>query len=246
MLPNHHGLHRLFQRTRLLGLTAMLLSFGGIYEPVFSAEVAVTEKTKETERAEALIPLLEGRQEFWAVGEFVHLGSPAVPVLVNALSHPSRRVRLNAIEAIYLIKDKSALPALNAAAANPGEIPAVREKALRVAIRLDPENAIPALEAMARDRDEAIRNVVVSESRQIKNTAVIELLITMLGDDAPSVADGALRTLYGFTGRLVERQDFLQSTKEERMAWSKEWAQWWEANRDKFNAAAQRPQSRGF
>jgi HEAT repeats len=246
MLPKHPGLHRFFQRARLLGLTAVLLNFGGIYEPVFSAEVAVTDKTKETQRAEALIPLLEGRQEFWAIGEFVHLGPPAVPVLVNALNHPSRRVRLNAIEAIYLIKDKSALSALNAAAANPGEIPAVREKALRVAIRLDPENAIPALEAMSRDRDEAIRNVVVSESRQIKNNAVIELLIAMLGDDAPSVADGALRTLYGFTGRLVERQDFLQSTKEQRMAWSKEWAQWWEANRDKFNSAAQRPQGRGF
>jgi HEAT repeat protein len=164
---------------------------------------------------------------------------------VNALNHPSRRVRLNAIEAIYLIKDKSALSALNAAAANPGEIPAVREKALRVAIRLDPENAIPALEAMSRDRDEAIRNVVVSESRQIKNNAVIELLIAMLGDDAPSVADGALRTLYGFTGRLVERQDFLQSTKEKRVVWAKEWAEWWEANRDKFNLATG-PQGRGF
>ena len=204
----HRGLPRLFKRASLLGLIAMLLTLGSIYDPVFSDTVAIAEETQEKQRTEALIPLLEGRQEFWAIGEFVHIGPPAVPVLVTALNHPSRRVRLNAIEAIYLIKDKSALSALNAVAANPQEIPAVREKALRVAIRLDPDNAEPALEAMAKDRDEAIRNTVVAESRQIKNNAVIELLIRMLGDDAPSVADGALRTLYGFTGRLSKAKIF--------------------------------------
>src|SRR5207253_3560367 len=100
---------------------------------------------EESNRAEALIPLLEGAQEFWAVGEFVHLGPPAVPVLVTALNHPSRRVRMNAIEAMYLIKDKSVLPALTTVAANSAEIPPVREKALRVAIRLDPTQTLPAL-----------------------------------------------------------------------------------------------------
>jgi hypothetical protein len=245
MTPKPQGPYRFFQWALLPGVIALLLGLEGIYEQVFSAPVAVTLGANETERAEALIPLLEGRQEFWAVGEFVHLGPSAVPVLTNALNHPSRRVRLNAIEAIYLIKDKSAVSPLNAVAANPEQIPAVREKALRVAIRLDPENAMPALVAMASDRDEAIRNTVISESRQIKNKAVIELLIGMLGDDAPSVADGALRTLYGLTGRLVERQDFLQSTKEQRVAWSKEWAEWWQANRDKFELTSQ-GQHRGF
>ena len=193
---------------------------------------ALTEE--ETKRAEAVIPLLEGSQELWAIGELVHIGPPAVSILAKALTHPSRRVRLNAIEALYLIKDKSAVPTLNATAANTEQIPAVREKALRVAIRLDPPNAVPALQAMAKDPDEAIRNVVVSESRMIPDKAIIELLISMLADDAPSIADGAMRTLYGFTGRYVERQDFVQSTKEQRVAWSKEWTQWWDENRDKF------------
>ena len=31
---------------------------------------------EELQRAEALLPLLEGKQEFWAMGEFVHLGEP--------------------------------------------------------------------------------------------------------------------------------------------------------------------------
>lgn len=188
----------------------------------------------ETKRAEALIPLLDGGQEFWAIGEFVHMGPPVVPVLEKALRHPSRRVRLNAIESIYLIKDRSAVPALNTVASNLDELPAVREKALRVAIRLDPSNAVPALKGLSTDANETLRNAVVYESRLVKDKAVIDLLIALLADDKPSVADGALRTLYGFTGRLVDRQDFMQSTKEERVAWAKDWETWWSENRDRF------------
>lgn len=206
-----------------------------------SVALALTEE--ETKRAEALIPLLDSPQELWAIGEFVHIGAPAVPVLGKALQHPSRRVRVNALETMSLIKDKSAVPFLNAQASNAREVPAVREKALRVAVRLDPPNALPALQAMAKDPSETIRNAVVSESRYVKDKAVIDLLIALLADDSTAVADGAYRTLYGFTGRHVERQDFVQSTKEQRVAWSREWAQWWGANRDAFQFA---PEKFGF
>ena len=40
---------------------------------------------QEVQRAEALLPLLEGAQEFWAMGEFVHLGEPSVPVLAKVI-----------------------------------------------------------------------------------------------------------------------------------------------------------------
>ena len=208
------------------------------FAPV-SAALALTEE--ETKRAEALIPLLDSPQELWAIGEFVHLGPPAVPVLGKALQHPSRRVRVNALETMFLIKDKSAVPFLNAQASNAQEVPAVREKALRVAVRLDPPNALPALQTMAKDPSETIRNAVVSESRYVKDKAVIDLLIMLLADGSTGVADGAYRTLYGFTGRHVERQDFVQSTKEQRVAWSREWAQWWAANRDTFQFAPEKP-----
>ena len=46
---------------------------------------------EEMTRAEALLPLLEGKQEFWAMGEFVHLGEPSVPALVKGLTMPSPR-----------------------------------------------------------------------------------------------------------------------------------------------------------
>src|SRR5437879_3382109 len=203
------------------------------------AALALTEE--ETKRAEALIPLLDGEQEFWAIGEFVHIGPPAIPVLAKGVRHPSRRVRMNAIETMSIIKDKAAAPILTAVAATEEEIPAVREKALRVAIRLDPAHAVPALEAMAKDSSETIRNAVVSESRFVKDKAVIALLINLLAGHSHSVADGAVRTLWNFTGRMVEGQDFIQSTKEERVAWARDWARWWADNRDKFQFVPDRP-----
>lgn len=61
----------------------------------------------EVQRAEALLPLLEGAQEFWAMGEFVHLGEPAVPVLVKGLAMPGPRIRYNVIETISMLDRKS-------------------------------------------------------------------------------------------------------------------------------------------
>src|SRR5687767_3809164 len=55
---------------------------------------------EEVQRAEALLPLLEGPQEFWAMGEFVHLGEPVVPVLAKGLTMPGPRIRYNTIETI--------------------------------------------------------------------------------------------------------------------------------------------------
>jgi hypothetical protein len=148
---------------------------------------------------------------------------------------------MNTIETMSLLKDKAAVPFLNAQAANVQEVPAVREKALRVAVHLDPTSALPTLQAMAQDPSDTIRNAVANESRNVKDKSVIDLLIALLADDSAGVADGAFRTLYGFTGRMVERQDFIQSTKEQRVAWSKDWARWWAAGREKFRFAPDRP-----
>ena len=63
---------------------------------------------EEIQRAESLLPLLEGPQEFWAMGEFVHLGEPAVPVLVKGLTMPGPRIRYNVIETISMLKAVSA------------------------------------------------------------------------------------------------------------------------------------------
>ena len=75
-----------YRRTPLQMLTvAFCLSLAVVSSPV----LALTDE--ETKRAEALIPMLDGKQELWAIGEFVHLGPQAVPVLAKALQHPGRR-----------------------------------------------------------------------------------------------------------------------------------------------------------
>jgi hypothetical protein len=80
------------------------------YEPPPKAEIpdipeatpAPTELSeKDRERLESLIPLLEGQQEYWAIGEFVHYGKHSVPYLVKALKRPGPRLRYNAIETLH-------------------------------------------------------------------------------------------------------------------------------------------------
>lgn len=65
---------------------------------------------EELKRAETLLPLLEGKQEFWAMGEFVHLGESSVPVLIKALTMPSPRIRYNAIETLLMMKGWQVCP----------------------------------------------------------------------------------------------------------------------------------------
>jgi HEAT repeat protein len=188
----------------------------------------------EIRRAEALLPLLEGRQEFWAMGEFVHLGEPAVPVLVKALSMPSSRVRYNAIETLSMMRAVSGVPALIVTAKEPSEVPRVREHALRVAIRLDPAKAPEAIEVMAKDLNPSVRKTAAFESRYVRQKAVIPVLIPLVGDDERFVATSALQSLWILTRHETESHDWETSTKQDRAVWLIEWVEWWDANKDVF------------
>lgn len=189
---------------------------------------------EELQRAEALLPLLEGKQEFWAMGEFVHLGESSVPVLVKALTMPSPRIRYNAIETLLMMKGVAGVPALLAAAKEPHEIPRVREHALRVAVRLDPTQAPEAIEVMAKDPNPSVRRSAVFEARYVRQKAVIPILIPMVSDDERFVALSALQSLWILTRHETESHDWETSTKQDRAAWSSEWIEWWEDNKDVF------------
>lgn len=189
---------------------------------------------EELKRAEALLPLLEGKQEFWAMGEFVHLGESAVPVLVKALSMPSPRIRYNAIETLSMMKGISGVPALLTTARDPTELPRVREHALRVAIRLDPARTPDAIAVMAQDPNPSVRKAAAFEARYVRQKAVIPLLITMVTDDERFVAMSALHSLWILTRHETEFHDWDTSTKQDRQAWVSEWVEWWEANKDTF------------
>jgi HEAT repeat protein len=189
---------------------------------------------EDIKRAEALLPLLEGKQEFWAMGEFVHLGEPAVPVLVKALTMPSPRIRYNAIETLSMIKAVSGVPALLTTAKEPNEIPRVREHALRVAIRLDPAKTPEAIEVMARDLNPSVRKAAAFEARYVRQKAVIPVLIPMVTDDERFVATSALHSLWILTRHETEFHDWDTSTKQDRAVWASEWFEWWDANKDFF------------
>lgn len=188
----------------------------------------------DLKRAEALLPLLDGKQEFWAIGEFVHLGPSVVPVLVKALEMPGSRIRYNAIETLLIMKEPSAVPALVEVAKHQQEYPKVREHALRVAVRLDPALTPPAIEVMAKDKDPAIRKSAAFEARYVRQKAVVPVLIGLLADDERFVAITAVHSLWTLTRHETEMHNWDDSTKDQRAEWAQEWIDWWNANGSSF------------
>ena len=189
---------------------------------------------EEAQRAEALLPLLEGAQEFWAMGEFVHLGEPSVPVLVKGLTMAGPRIRYNTIETISMLKAASAVPALAMAAKEPNEIPRVREHALRVAVRLDGAKVVDAIESMAHDQNSSIRKAAAFEARYVRETAVIPVMIGMIADEERFVAFSAVQSLWILTRHETEFHDWETSTKQDRQEWATEWFEWWNGQKDSF------------
>jgi HEAT repeat protein len=212
--------------------------------------VTVPQNTKplspeELQRAEALLPLLEGKQEFWAMGEFVHLGEPSVPVLVKALSMPGPRTRYNAIETLSMLNAASGVPALITAAKEPIEIPRVREHALRVAIRLDPSKTPEAIQVMAKDQNSSIRKSAAYGSRYVREKSVVPILIGMIADDERFVALSAVQSLWILTLHETEFHDWDASTKAERQEWMVEWTEWWNGQKDNFQIPEPKRRSQG-
>lgn len=189
---------------------------------------------EELQRAEALIPLLEGKQEFWAMGEFVHQGESVVPVLVKALAMPSPRIRYNAIETMSMLKATSAVPALIQTAKESNEMPRIREHALRVAIRLDSLQAPGAIDVMAKDPNPSIRKAAAFESRYVRHKDVVPVLIDLIADDERFVAMSAIHSLWIVTRHETEFHNWDASSKQDRQDWSQEWVEWWATNKDSF------------
>lgn len=189
---------------------------------------------EEIKRAEALLPLLSGPQELWAMGEFVHLGPPVIPVLAKGLKMSNPRIRYNSIETLGMIKDPDAVPALLESAMQPLEMQRVREHALRVSVRLDPSVTTQAIEVMAKDPHESIRKAAAFEARYVREKAVVPVLIELIKDEERFVAVTAVQSLWKLTRHETELHDWVVSTPEEREKWAQEWIDWWEANQDTF------------
>ena len=198
---------------------------------------------KELQRAEALLPLLEGRQELYIIAEFVHLGKPVVPVLVKALKMPGSRLRYNAIETLSIIKDPQAVPDLLDVARNAEEITRVRAHALRVAVRLAPLEALPTLQTLVQDTADTVRRAVAFESQYVRRPEAVSLLIDLLADEEKYVSITARDSLWRLTRRGGPPHDWQGSTHEQRIEWSKEWKAWWEEALKNRGSAPDKPQS---
>jgi hypothetical protein len=190
---------------------------------------------QDQERLESLIPLLEGRQEFWAMGEFVHYGKHSVPYLVEALKMPGSRVRFNAVETLSMIDDPSGIPGLLDVAMNSNEEPRIRSHALRVATRLDPNQVLPALEVMVKDPNSTIRNTAVFESRYVHRKEVLPIIISAIPDPEQYVSITARDTFWILTRFSGAIHDWEASTPEDRKEWVKEWWAWWEEHKDQLD-----------
>lgn len=199
---------------------------------------------EELKRAEALLPMLDSKQEFWAMGEFVHWGPGVTPVLVKALTMPSPRLRYNAIETLHMIKDPGIVPSLIAVAKEPNEMPKIREHALRVAVRLDPLLTPPAIEAMAKDANPSIRKAAAFEARYVRQKDVVPVLIALLPDDERFVSLTAVNSLWILTRYDTDMHDWDSSSKQDRLEWTQEWSDWWTANKDSFQLPEPRKSKR--
>lgn len=200
---------------------------------------------EELKRAEGLLPLLEGRQELYIMGEFVHLGKPVVPVLVKALKLPGARLRYNAIETLSMIKDERAVPNLLETAVDLEEMTRVRERALRVAVKLDPIQSIPALKSIVNDENDTMRRAVAFLSRFVRDVQAPPLLIQLLGDSERYVAATARESFWRLTRFGGEPHDWQGSTQEQRQQWAMEWKEWWEARLKSRQAPKNVPSSPG-
>ena len=198
----------------------------------------------QLKRAEALLPMLEGKQEFWAMGEFVHLGPSVVPVLLKGLQMPGPRARYNTVETLSLMKDPRAVPALLDLAKQPNEMPKIREHALRVAVRLDPSQPAPTIEAMVKDPNATIRKAAAFEARYIRQKPLVRALISLLVDDERFVAITALQSLWILTRHESEMHDWEASSKEQRQEWAQEWVDWWSAAQGNFELPEPRARKR--
>ncbi|MDH5775653.1 MAG: HEAT repeat domain-containing protein [Nitrospirota bacterium] len=189
---------------------------------------------QEQERLTSLVPLLDGNQELWAIGEFVHFGNHSVPHLLKALKMPGSRIRFNAVETLSMIKDPSAVPALVEVALQPNEESKVRSHALRVATRLDPNQVIPAIEGMAKDPNSTIRNTAAFEARYVHRKEILPILIGVIPDPEQYVSITARDSFWILTRFSGPIHDWEISTPDQRKEWAKEWWAWWEDNKTRF------------
>jgi hypothetical protein len=87
---------------------------------------------------------------------------------------------------------------------------------------------------MAKDPESAVRKVAAFEARYVRQKAVVPVLIGLMADEERFVATTAIQSLWMLTRHESEMHDWETSTRQDREEWSREWVEWWTAERDTF------------
>lgn len=185
-------------------------------------------------RARALIPLLGSAASFWAMGEFNHLGRPAIPVLREALRDKDPKVRRNAVEVLSWMPDAQAAPDLLERALDPQEVPNVRIQAFRLAAAVAPESIADALLVLTKEENSSMRMEAARAAVRVKDKRVVSAMIGLLQDEQAFVAVSAINALWTLTKHPSEDHDWAYSRQHERAEWSQEWIDWWKAEGERF------------
>ena len=213
------------------------------YQPPAPATPAPEQLSEDEKvRLDSLVPLLEGKQEFWAMGEFVHYGPHSVPYLTKALAMPGERLRFNAVETLHMIKDPASVPALLERALDVKEVPRIRAHAIRVATRIDPLQVVPAIAKLVKDENSTIRSTAVFEARHVPLKDILPVIISVIPDPEQFVAITARDSFWVLTKFGGQIHDWEISTQEDRSRWVKEYWDWLEEFKEKEQQTPTPPQ----
>ena len=110
--------------------------------------------------------------------------------------------------------------------------PATRFEAVYELLQTKNVSLLPQLLPMAQDGDTFVRRLTVDGLRDFKQAAVVDALLTALGDPEEIVRDAAWRSLKDLTGQKFPFE--ATAGKEVRQRAQARWQEWWEKNRATF------------
>jgi HEAT repeat protein len=165
----------------------------------------------------------EPRYMYQIVRDLVDLNSPVVPTLLDAMQDPSPTVRCGVAEALGLIGDERAVPALIEALAK-DQHPGVRSSAgIALGEIGGPATAAPLVAAL-KDSEPSVRSVAAASLGEINETPAVPLLVELLNDSSDIVRSQAVQAL----GNLGDRRAVpaLLAAAEDRNQEVRRWAVW--------------------
>ena len=180
-----------------------------IKAPSTPAAKPVPLSAKQLKAARGWVKELGTKKAPMAMGKLNHMGTAAVPVLIEGLSNPSAQVRNKVMWVLGWINDPVAVPALSKVAKNQKESSSNKILAFQTISALDKGALFDLAQAMAADPSDSVRNVIAINARGIRRKEMIPILIGLLSDTQSYVAATAVSSLWALTQHPTESHDWV-------------------------------------